>query len=136
MGIVTDLLVQPALVGVMVAMKDILYNHYLPESPHVWVDVGMHMAAKLISAGVTMEFLIPNMGDMARMADPVIHGALVGVVKEQFINTDNISSLGFVETGRMPMPHHYTFQVGFVEGLAFGGVSSGVAYAVSKMGDS
>ena len=125
-----DLVIQPALVGVMAALKGILYDEYLPESPHLWVDVGVHMAAQLVASGITLEFLVPAVGDAARMADPLIHGGISGLVKENFLDTEAISSLALIETrGRIPQPHYYTFQTGFFEGVAYGSVASGATYA-------
>jgi hypothetical protein len=124
-----DLLIQPALVGVMATLKDILYEGYAPESPHLWVDVGIHMTAQLFATGVTMEFLVPAIGDAARIADPLIHGGLAGLVKENFIDTDSISALGSIERGRLPLPKDYTFQTGFFEGLGYGSIATGLGYA-------
>jgi hypothetical protein len=108
MGMMIDLAVQPLLVGAMVFLKDVLYDEYLPESIHLWIDVGIHMSAKLISAGITYELLIPNIGNMARIADPVMHGLMTGVIKEQFLDTDNLSALGFIGAGGKIPPLHFT----------------------------
>jgi hypothetical protein len=48
MGMMIDLAVQPLLVGAMVFLKDVFYDEYLPESIHLWIDVGIHISAKLI----------------------------------------------------------------------------------------
>ena len=114
----------------MVAAKDILYDEFLPESPHLWLDVGLHMFAKLVSTGITMEFLVPEVGQPARLVDPLIHGGITGLVKENFIDRDSISSLGLVESrGRLPPPHRYSFEYGFLEGVGYGGIATGMAYA-------
>jgi len=130
---ITDIVIQPALVGALVALKEILYDGYLPESPHLWMDVGMHVAAKLISIGVTVEFLVPMVGQAARLADPLMHGAMTGLIKEQFIDSNSISMLGLVSVGRMPSPQHYTFQAGFIEGLCYGGVAGAIGAGISGM---
>jgi len=125
------MLVQPALVGAMAALKDILYDGYLPESPHLWVDVGLHVVAELIASSITMEFLVPEVGDAARIADPLIHGGISGIVKEYYLDRDAISSLALVEVrGRLPQPKYYSFESGFLQGAGYGAVSSGVAYGV------
>jgi hypothetical protein len=124
-----DLVIQPALVGVMAALKDVLYDGYLPESPHMWVDVGIHMVAQLIATGVTMEFLVPTVGDAARIVDPLIHGGISGLVKENFLDADSISALSLVSNARLPLPHYYSFQTGFFEGVGYGSIASGIGYA-------
>ena len=124
-----NMFVQPALVGVMAALKDILYDGYLPESPHLWVDVGLHVVAELIASGITMEFLVPEVGDAARVADPLIHGGITGLVKGFYLDRDTISSLALVDVGgRLPQPKYYSFESGFLQGAGYGTVSSGVAY--------
>ena len=124
-----NMLVQPALVGVMAALKGILYDDYFPESPHLWVDVGLHVVAELIASGITMEFLVPEAGDMARIADPLLHGGISGLVKGYFLDRDTIASLALVEVrGGLPSSKYYSFESGFLQGAGYGSVASGVAY--------
>lgn len=131
-----DLVVQPLLVGTMVLLKDVLYDGYLPESPHLWIDIAIHVGAKLVSAGITYELLVPNLGKMAIVADPVMHGCMTGVIKENFLDTDSVSAIGFLESrGKIPLPHYYTFESGFIEGLSYGGVSTGIGFLVDGMFD-
>ena len=127
-----DILIQPALVGCLVAAKDILYDEYLPESPHVWVDVGIHAVASLIATGVTMEFLVPEIGDAARVvANPVIHGGLSGLAKEHFVDTESVSRFAYANpTSRNPPSYFYTFENGFFEGLAYGSIPTAALYAL------
>lgn len=125
-----DLVIQPALVGALVAAKDILYDEYLPESPHVWVDVGIHAVASLIATGVTLEFLVPEVGPAARVANPVIHGSLSGLVKDGLVDSTAVSRLGNVNLrSRNPPAHFYTFETGLLEGLVYGGIPTAALYA-------
>lgn len=128
-----DLIFQPALVAALAALKGILYDEYMPENPHLWVDVGIHAFSQLVSTGVTMEFLVPMVGDAARLVNPVIHGGLSGVVKENFIDQESVAGLAFTtfeRRGRVPPPHYYTFEQGFLEGAGYGTVATGVAYTI------
>lgn len=131
-----DTVVPTALVGVMVALKDIFYDEYLIDSPHLWVDIATQMSAKLISAGVTMEFLVPSLGEMAQVADPVIQGTLSGIVKRNFVDMDSISDLTIfrdASRGGLPKPHYYTFEYGFIEGLSYGGISTAASIMADRV---
>lgn len=136
MSVLLDMTVQPLLVGVMVFLTDVFYHEYLPESPHVWIDVALHMVSKFISTGVTVEFIVPMTGEIGRLADPALHGLMSGLVKEQFLDTDNLSALSLVESGlngKIPQPQYYTFGQGFLEGLTYGGISSVVGYGIDSI---
>ncbi|EDQ91594.1 uncharacterized protein MONBRDRAFT_23653 [Monosiga brevicollis MX1] len=94
-----DYLVQPALVGLYVLGKDVLYDEYLPDNPHVLIDVATNMFAKLVSAVVTVEFLVPYTTPLATWIEPLFHGAINGAIKHQFIDTDSLNAISFVEQG-------------------------------------
>jgi hypothetical protein len=135
MSIWLDILVQPALVGGMVLMKDILYDHYLPESPHLWIDVGLHVVSKIVSTGITQELLVPNIGPMMLVVDPLIHGGLTGLAKEHLLDTENITALSLFNSGKVPLPHYYKFSTGFTEGLVYGGIATGIGYGIDSAVD-
>jgi hypothetical protein len=137
-----DLLIQPALVAGLVFTKDVLYDGYIPESMHVWLDVASNVAAKFVSQFITSEFIIPSVGQMALAIEPVLHGGINGAVKSTMIDTDQIRSLGAFTTGvatvggrqrRVTPPlAHYTFENGFLEGAGYNAVSVGGGLAIDK----
>lgn len=129
MSFFSEYMVQPTLVGIYVLAKNVLWDHYMPENPHVWLDVGTNVFAKLVSAYIVVEFIVPYTNNMATWIEPLIHGGINGGIKHQFINTDNLSALAVVHTGMayiggkskrvLPPIEHYSFENGFVEGLAY-----------------
>lgn len=126
---VFEFLVQPALVGIYVLIKDVIYDEYTPENPHVLIDIASNVFAKLVSGFVTVELLVPYTTPMASWLEPLFHGAINGGIKHQFVDTDNLNAASFVRSGFqfvsgqrkrvVPPIHHYTFENGFLEGLGF-----------------
>ena len=125
-----DYVVQPALVGAFVFGKNVLFDRYLPEDPHVWIDTVTNVVAKLLSSFVTLEFIEPLVGPHGTWVEPVLHGGFNGSVKHMFVNTDGLSALSFIRNpiqsqGRRVLPplEHYSFENGFLEGAGYNLVS-------------
>jgi hypothetical protein len=128
-----QMLVQPALVGALVFTKDVLIDDFLPDNPHVWVDIATNVFSKFVSQFLTEEFIVPNAGTLGLALEPAMHGAINGGVKSQFSDVDSLTSLGAIESGTrfiegrnrriMPTPENYTFENGFLEGAAYNAVS-------------
>jgi hypothetical protein len=128
---IIDYLVQPALVGVFVLAKDVLYDEYLPDNPHVLIDIATNMFAKLVSRFVTIEFVVPALDTSAAdWIEPLFHGLINGGIKSRFVNTDNFNAISmmrstFTQPSRgnprrlLPPISHYTMQNGFIEGASY-----------------
>jgi len=124
-----DYLVQPGLVGLYVLAKNVLYDNYLPENPHVLIDVATNIFAKLVSSAAVIEFIVPTLElPMATWLEPLLHGLINGGIKSQFIDTSNITPISMIRStftkGRQPrrvIPklEHYTMENGFLEGASY-----------------
>lgn len=134
MSFMIDYMVQPALVGLYVLAKDVLYDEYLPDNPHVLMDIASNVFAKLVSTIITVDVIVPYTTPMATWLEPAFHGAINGAIKHQMINTDNLNAISFIETGFesaatftrprgrarvVPPVHHYTYENGFIEGASY-----------------
>lgn len=128
-----NLMFQSALVGAMALIRGVYLEGYEMGSPHLWLDIGLHMACKFVSAGVTEEFILPigttMVGDFARVADPLMHGMLAGTIKETYIDSGTVSQLGFIGAGG-PSSSYYSFETGFLEGFAYSGAAAGISIMV------
>lgn len=126
-----DLVFQSALVGAMAVARNVYLEGYDLMSTHLWMDSVLQMVAKFISAGVTEEFVLPIgapvVGQYARVVDPILQGSLVGAIKGSVIDSETLGSLGLVATGAAPPPAYFTFESGFIEGLLYGGIATGVS---------
>ena len=125
-----DIVIPTTLVAAMSFLKNILIDEYLPESPHLWLDVALHTVAQLVASTATVEFIVPAAGEYGRIANPLIHGGLTGLIKENFLDTSSIASLRMFSSGRLPKAKNFTFETGFLEGLGYGSIASGTSYAV------
>lgn len=124
-----DLVMQPALVGLFVLGKNVLYDHFMPDNPHVWIDVGTNVFAKLVATFATLEFIVPKTGEQGVWVEPILHGVINGGIKHQFINTNNLNAASFVRNAFqtiegqnvrvLPRVERYTFNNGFMEGAGY-----------------
>lgn len=124
-----DYVVPTLFTGILAFSYNVFGHGYLPESPHVWIDTVANMtefmAAKLITE-MTVDKVLSGSDFAMKGADlvmePLLHGLLNGIVKPFQINMDSVNALGFVGSlykGKAPLPQHYTFNNGFMDGLQY-----------------
>lgn len=120
--------IQPIFVTLLVFCKNVLGDGYLPESPHVWMDV-LGNIASFMTSKLIVELWFDKLFTSGLMengfnviVEPLVHGSINGLIKHMEVNTSTLNYLGVFRNlgeGKLPLPSHYSFLNGFEDGIVY-----------------